>query len=92
MFHLTQWFDEESREAAYVGFLKRTWPLQASGKTKCSAAPLHGGLWAVSLRGVDGTELYNKESVPSEARIMMYDACTPATLSRHTLFLAVHMR
>ena len=43
---------------------------QASGKTKCSAARAVGRLLA--LRGVDGAELYDEESVPSEERIKRF--------------------
>ena len=43
---------------------------QASGKTKCSAARAQNRLLA--LRGVDGAELYDDESVPSEERIKRF--------------------
>lgn len=43
---------------------------QTSGKTKCSAARAQGRLLA--LRGVDGVELYDEESVPSEERIKRF--------------------
>ena len=54
---------------------RRTWvleknPLQASGKTKFSSARAQGRLLA--LRGVDGAELYDEESVPSEERIKRF--------------------